>query len=389
MGLLDNGDDLLSLGMGLLAAGGPSRTPVNFGQALAAGYGQMQQGKQQRMLDEQRQMQMEEYRRKVEQEKVQQAAIANLQGSIPDALKPYAQAFPQEVSKLMLGQAFQKPESMFDKVNPKDFTPESVAKFSQSRNYADLMPVEKQTNAPDVVKLMTARDALPPGHPNRAILEQAINKASTHQAPVNVSYGAPVAGVDPVTNNPVFFQPSKDGIKPPAIIPGVIPSPKGAGSASEDERKAAGWLSQTNNAWQNMKKVGLDERGEVKKEVYPGIAESFLPEKLANNVRSSPRQQFVQASSSMSEALLRAATGAGVNKDEAAQKVAELTPQLGDKPEVINQKMAAIPIYIKSLEQRAGRALVPTKQEKTVTKRGTYNGRKVVQYSDGSTEYAD
>ena len=135
MGLLDNGDDLLSLGMGLLAAGGPSRTPVNFGQALAAGYGQMQQGKQQRMLDEQRQMQMEEYRRKVEQEKVQQAAIANLQGSIPDALKPYAQAFPQEVSKLMLNQAFKGEEDY-------TLTP-GAARFRGGRQLA-AVPIERK-----------------------------------------------------------------------------------------------------------------------------------------------------------------------------------------------------------------------------------------------------
>jgi hypothetical protein len=55
----------------------------------------------------------------------------------------------------------------------------------------------------------------------------------------------------------------------------------------------------------------------------------------------------------MSEALLRAATGAGVNKEEAAQKVIELTPQYFDKPEVIQQKLDAIPVYIESLKTRA------------------------------------
>lgn len=56
----------------------------------------------------------------------------------------------------------------------------------------------------------------------------------------------------------------------------------------------------------------------------------------------------------MSESLLRAATGAGINKMEAEQKVAELTPQFGDSDAVIKQKMAAIPIYIESLKMRAG-----------------------------------
>jgi hypothetical protein len=52
--------------------------------------------------------------------------------------------------------------------------------------------------------------------------------------------------------------------------------------------------------------------------------------------------------------LLRAATGAGVNKDEAMQKVRELTPVWGDSDEVIKQKMDSIPLYIESLKVRSG-----------------------------------
>lgn len=53
MGLLDltpdQADDLMNLGMGLLAAGGPSDRPVSFGQALASGYGQMLAGERNRL----------------------------------------------------------------------------------------------------------------------------------------------------------------------------------------------------------------------------------------------------------------------------------------------------------------------------------------------------
>lgn len=48
MGLLDNNDSMLDLGMGLLAASGPSRTPIGLGQVLASGYGQMQAGQDRR-----------------------------------------------------------------------------------------------------------------------------------------------------------------------------------------------------------------------------------------------------------------------------------------------------------------------------------------------------
>lgn len=127
--------------------------------------------------------------------------------------------------------------------------------------------------------------------------------------------------------------------------------------ASEDERKAAGWLAQADNAWKNMQSVGLSG-GKPTSAAKPGLIESqmLIPEALKNMSRSDKRQQFVQAASSLSEALLRAATGAGVNESEAKQKISELTPQFGDSQAVIEQKFGAIPMYIESLKTRAGRA---------------------------------
>lgn len=40
-------------------------------------------------------------------------------------------------------------DSPFDKVSPKDYTPESVAKFAQSRNFGDLVPRSKMELAPN------------------------------------------------------------------------------------------------------------------------------------------------------------------------------------------------------------------------------------------------
>jgi hypothetical protein len=46
-----------------------------------------------------------------------------------------------------------------------------------------------------------------------------------------------------------------------------------------------------------------------------------------------------------------------VTKDEAQQKIRELTPQWGDKQPVIDQKKAALHVYLNALETRAGNAL--------------------------------
>lgn len=142
--------------------------------------------------------------------------------------------------------------------------------------------------------------------------------------------------------------------------------PTSSAAPTEDERKAAGWLAQADNAWKNMRAVAFDKDGKIADAAKPGLLDAWaaIPsmgatEGAANMLRSPARRQFIQASGSLSEALLRAATGAGVNRDEAAQKVRELTPVFGEDSETTKQKMDAIPMYLESLNTRAGRASAP------------------------------
>lgn len=73
-------------------------------------------------------------------------------------------------------------------------------------------------------KLIAERDALPPDSPLRAEYDKRIALETTRAPGVSVSFGSPVAGVD-AQNNPVFFQPSKDG-GAPSILSGVRPAPR-------------------------------------------------------------------------------------------------------------------------------------------------------------------
>lgn len=139
------------------------------------------------------------------------------------------------------------------------------------------------------------------------------------------------------------------------FIPGGPADPNTARRAAptEDERKAAGWLAQAQNGFTNMEKALAADPTASR----PGMIESgSLPESLKNMTRSETRQQFNQGASSFAEAALRAATGAGVNEQEAKQKIAELTPQWGDKPGTIQQKREGLKVYLDSLAVRAGRA---------------------------------
>lgn len=126
-----------------------------------------------------------------------------------------------------------------------------------------------------------------------------------------------------------------------------------------EENRMAGLFFQADNARRNMELVMKESPGAA----YPTVGEraaGFIPgigEDVANTMRPESRQRFVQAAGSMAEALLRAATGAGVNESEQKQKIAELIPQLGDKPGNVKQKLDSYDAYMKSLRARAGRAL--------------------------------
>ena len=126
---------------------------------------------------------------------------------------------------------------------------------------------------------------------------------------------------------------------------------------TEDQAKATAWLVQATNAYKNMLGASAKDPSAMKPGINDAIAAipSFgATSAIANSMRSDNRQKFMQGASSLSESLLRAATGAGVNKDEAEQKIKELTPVFGDSDAQIKQKMEAIPLYIKTLQIRSG-----------------------------------
>jgi hypothetical protein len=95
-------------------------------------------------------------------------------------------------------------------------------------------PERKPAQPPQLIQLMQIRNALPEGSPDRAILDDAIKKLSTHQPPVNVYSGSLVPGIDK-HGNPIFAQPSGRPDVPPRIATDIFPRPD---AAAERERRA-------------------------------------------------------------------------------------------------------------------------------------------------------
>lgn len=385
MGLLDFlqtpvGKGLLSAGFSGLAnarRGQPINNVGRAGMAGLIGYNQAQQNQAEAAKDMQRSklfdMQVQQMQEQMQQQKIAQEAMQRRQaylGSVGQVTSPKVDAQPNQ------------------------FDPMAWIRMGGSPEEAKSLASSKDWGRSKVARTIEGTDSQ--GNPVTLQYDEFGNQVGSgvgkYVAPVQVNQGNKISFVTPrngvsmdvgmspdgaaanargwtglnLENQKFGYQKSKDAQERKDKLSGGI-----ASNATEDERKAAGWLAQADNAWKNMQAVAFkrDKNGAVvmstngrpvmSDDSKPGFIESapMMPGGLANLSRSAGRQKFVQAGSSLSEALLRAATGAGVNKDEAAQKIAELTPQWGDTEEVIQQKMDAIPMYMESLKARSGRAL--------------------------------
>lgn len=259
--------------------------------------------------------------------------------SVPQAMR--AGLGLQEIQALMPAKA----ENPFGKVDPKDFTPESVRKFALTKNYADLVPrtrvefvdgraVDPFATAPGTVlprQSNPVADLLVPGPGGQLVPNKPLIDAKKQLVPpgVSVSYGAPVAGTD-TAGNPVFFQPDKAGGQP-NIVPGVKPPQKDS-ALTEAQAKATTFMSQMKAAEKELSGIPIDPT-KTWSQVDVALAGG-----LTNFAASPAAQRARQAQEQWSESFLRFKTGAAATKDEVILNVRTFFPQPGDSADVIEQK---------------------------------------------------
>jgi hypothetical protein len=108
-------------------------------------------------------------------------------------------------------------------------------------------------NESPIARVMREMEALPPGHPNRALMAMYLEKLSSHQPGVNVYSGSLTPAIDKKTGEPVFVQPSaREGVEP-RVIPGVAPLPKPADEkAAQAEREAQATVESVRTRIQQM-----------------------------------------------------------------------------------------------------------------------------------------
>jgi hypothetical protein len=199
-----------------------------------------------------------------------------------------------------------------------------------------------------------------------------------------------VTGPDGV---PVLVQQSKDG----KITPVTGYSPKTASDKpmNEGQSKAALFGSRMKASHEVLDSLA----GDGVTTSTPGSRTGFGVGAVLNTMSSAKQQQLNQAKRDFVNAVLRRESGAAIAESEFSNADSQYFPQVGDAPEVIQQKsnnralairgiLAEVPkSHRGALDEIAGKPATPA--GKTVVKTGTLNGRKVHQYSDGTTDYAN
>lgn len=163
---------------------------------------------------------------------------------------------------------------------------------------------------------------------------------------------------------------------------------------NEGERNASGFYQRMVAANAEMKRLtdaGYDPTN-LRDHLAVGSA-------VGNFLASTEGQQYNQAAMNWVRANLRKESGAAIGVDEARQEIRNYFPQPGDSPAVAQQKAKNRLVVEQAMLQAAGRAAPQQAAQdrpqstaipqRAIVRTGTSNGRKVIQYSDGSVEYGN
>lgn len=168
-----------------------------------------------------------------------------------------------------------------------------------------------------------------------------------------------------------------------------ITKAKRAPKLTADEAKASGFYDRMISSQGEIDRV-LSESPDFEPSAFGETA----PAAISNTLASPEFQQYKQAADDWIRAKLRRESGAVIGAEEMTSEYKNYFPEFGDSSQVIEQKKRAR----RTAEKAMGKALsgaakveeaVIDKASKVVARRGTYKGKSVIEYADGTVEYAN
>ena len=215
-------------------------------------------------------------------------------------------------------------------------------------------------------------------------------------------------------NVPSGYRASADGQGLEAIPGGPADPRQKNKPLNETQSKSLAFgarMQQSGEQLNALAEQGVTQPGSIKR-----AADAVGAGVLANWTQSGEQQQVEQSQRDYVNAVLRRESGAAISNAEFDNARQQYFPQPGDKPQVIEQKrrnrllstqamLAEVPNSAERLAQLeqmiGGSSTAPNLSQgaqdgqggqppqRRVARTGTHNGRRVVQYEDGSLSYAD
>lgn len=376
MGLLDNPE--MAFAMGLLDASGPSRMPVSFGQAMNAGYSQMQAARQASQAAQAREMQMQEMKRKQDAEQARMAQLKAFRDQLPPNLQNQFDIDPESVIKAL-------------NARDEEYTlSPGAARFRGSQQIAAVPASEKPVTP--VVRDFVEGDQMqqkqwdaasgewvPVGKPSPRFARQV--------APViQVGDGAAASKA------PAGYRFTKSGDL--EAIPGGPADQKAQAVA---QRQASGAtdvdvaLSQLRDAYARLESGGGITS--TKQGALSNLAASTSASpigqaigKALGTTNQSARNDIAMSRPALLAALMKATGMSAKQMDSNAELKLWLSTATDPTLDVEANRRALDSIERKYLSGDKKDNQKPARQ---VVRSGTYGGRRVVEYNDGSVEYAN
>lgn len=374
MGLMDpRTQGLLGLSSALLQASGPSRTPVGLGQVAGQGLIGGLQGYQQGQQQAQQQYMLN---RQLQQQQQQDAAKQEFLAKFPQ-LAPVLALDP----KTALERAYPKTGDMFGKVDPKDYTPESVSAFSKSNNFADLVPVRKK----EAVNLGGTTAFVDPYNTGSPLAH-----TMTPDAQANLGFKAfEFSNLSKNQREQLNNELTKIGISQQQLQEGrvqlvtdaegnvhLVNKMTGVGTTATGSNGEPLKVSKPMTEVQgkaNLFGSRADEADQVLRGLETKISTTGLAAKrglenlpviggvmgaAGNAMLSGDQQKVEQAQRNFVNAVLRVESGAAISESEFRNAIKQYFPQPGDTPTVIEQKRSNRATAIAGLRAMGGHSVV-------------------------------
>jgi hypothetical protein len=314
--------------------------------------------KQQALQEQMAQMQLQQAQRQAEMQKLParfmrapSAPVVDATGGMETAaeapgnssaggmdLQGYTQALMgmDPVAAISLQQMLKKQRPELKAFKPGDV----VGAQDDAGKFTEQFRVPEKADPSPVGKLLAERDKFPPGHPARKVLDDAINKATTHPPAASMNnYGTPLA-IDMGGGVQGYIQPPTRPGGPSQVLtvpgtgkPAIKPNESANKPLTESQAKAAVYKSQMDAAEKELATIPIDQT-KLANQLDVGVASGTWTNAAASPVAQRARQ----AQEQWAEVFLRFKTGAASTEAEVKRNVRTFFPQPGDSKEVIEQK---------------------------------------------------